>query len=83
MLCGSAGTAAHQQSPLLCSNHATVQTVSKYIEAAVCAGLPDNFKQMCKQVRQWLSKGAVQCSCSPRAARPSNASLPVLHPAML
>jgi len=27
------------------------QTVSKYIEAAVCAGLPDNFKQMCKQVR--------------------------------
>ncbi|KAI7844423.1 hypothetical protein COHA_002017 [Chlorella ohadii] len=31
------------------SDPQTQQTVSKYIEAAVCAGLPDNFKQMCKQ----------------------------------
>jgi saposin len=31
------------------SDPQTQQTISKYIEAAACAGLPDNFKQMCKQ----------------------------------
>ena len=72
--------------------HATLQTVSKYIEVAVCSGLPDNFKQMCKQVRPfsrlvyWVGCSSLSgqgcpiasARCASRCAR--RRVVPFLHP---